>query len=157
LLLAEYVGQPDQQYKLATTYYDGDFVPQNYAEAIKWYRKAANQRFAAVQHSLGLMFDKGEGVQRDYTKAVIWYRKAAEQGVVSAQFDLGNKYAVGKGIPQNFIEAYVWYSLAAASGHQKSLKQRDHFARKLSREEIIEAQRRAMELFEGIQQKKTGK
>ena len=51
-------------------------------------------------------------------------------------------------------EAYVWYSL---SGHQKSLKQRDHFARKLSREEIIEAQRRAMELFEGIQQNKAEK
>jgi hypothetical protein len=37
----------------------------------------------------------------------------------------------------------------------KTLKQCDHFARKLSREEIIEAQRRAMELFESIQQEKT--
>ena len=151
-LLAEYVGLPNQQYKLASIYYDGSFVSQNYAEAIKWYRKAAEQDFAAAQHRLGVMFDRGEGVPQNYTKAVLWYRKAAEQGVVSAQFDLGNKYAVGKGIPQNYTEAYVWYSLAAASGHQKSLKQRDHFARKLSREEIIEAQRRAMELFELIQQ-----
>lgn len=157
LLLAEYVGQAEQQYKLATAYYDGDSVPQNYAEAIKWYRKAADQGYSAAQYSLGVMFDRGEGVPQNYEKAVTWYRKAAEQGAVSAQFDLGNKYANGQGVPQTYAEAYVWYSLAAASGHQKSLEQRDQFASKLSREEIIEAQRRALELFAVIQQVKTEK
>ena len=40
----------------------GKGVPQDYAEAAKWYRLAADQGFAKAQNSLGAQYATGEGV-----------------------------------------------------------------------------------------------
>lgn len=153
-LLAEYVGLPEHEHALARAYYEGKGVPRDYAQAAKWFLKAANQGLAQSQHQLAIMYGRGEGVDRDHVKAVTWHRKAAQQGYVPAQFELGNKYASGKGIPQNYADAYIWYSLAAASGHETALKQRDKYARKLTHEEIMAAQKRSASLFAAMQQAK---
>ena len=55
----------------------------DYAEAVKCYRKAAEQGDAAAQYNLGVIYYNGEGVTQDYAEAVKWYRKAAEQGYAS--------------------------------------------------------------------------
>jgi len=47
-------------------------------EAVKWYRKAAEQGDADAQFNLGVRYDAGQGVQQDMAAA--WLRKAAEQG-----------------------------------------------------------------------------
>ncbi len=154
-LLAEWVGLADEQHTLATVYYKGDGVTQDYAEALRWYRKAAEQGHADSQYQLAVMYDKGEGEPRDYAEAVKWYRHLADQGLVSAQYHLGTKYAEGLGVPQNYAEAYVWFSLSAASGYKEAIDKRDTYAAKLSREEISVAQQRAASLFEEIQQRKT--
>ena len=52
----------------------------DYAEAVKWYRKAAEQGHARAQYSLGFMYYNGRGVPQDYAEAMKWYRKAADQG-----------------------------------------------------------------------------
>ena len=52
----------------------------NYTEAVKWYRKAADQGDAIAQYQLGRCYYNGEGVQQDYAEAIKLYRKAAEQG-----------------------------------------------------------------------------
>ena len=62
-------------------YAGGIGVPENNAEAFKWFRKAAEQGHAKAQYNLGLMYDKGQGVPQDYAEAVKWYRLAAEQGL----------------------------------------------------------------------------
>ena len=67
-------------------------MPQDYAEAVKWYRKAADQGDAAAQFNLGVMYATGQGVPQDYAEAVKWYRKAAEQGHAGAQYNLGVMY-----------------------------------------------------------------
>jgi uncharacterized protein len=61
-------------------YKNGNGVVQDYAEAVKWYRLAAEQGYADAQYNLGLMYDYGNGVVQDYAEAVKWYRLAAEQG-----------------------------------------------------------------------------
>lgn len=155
-LLAEWVGTPQEQYKLGNVYYRGEGVQKDYMQALKWYRMAADQDLADAQYMMGLMYDHGEGVPQDFLAAVDWYRKAAEQGNVPAQFELGNKYAKGEGVPQNFAEAYVWFSLAAAAGHEKAPAARDAYAGKLSREELIAAQQRATEIFKSAQEDKSG-
>ena len=71
-------------------------VPQDYEEAVKWYRLAAEQGYANAQYNLGLMYDNGEGVPQDYAEAVKWYRLAAEQGMLHAQYNLGVMYDNGK-------------------------------------------------------------
>ena len=58
-------------------YAEGKGVPQNHAEAVKWYRKAAEQDDARAQYSLGFMYDLGRGVPQDDTEALKWYVLAA--------------------------------------------------------------------------------
>ena len=48
-------------------------------EAVKWYRKAAEQDHAQAQVNLGVCYANGQGVAKDDVEAVKWYRKAAEQ------------------------------------------------------------------------------
>jgi hypothetical protein len=76
-------------------YYKGNGVPQNYAEALKWFRLAATQGHAKAQSNLGVMYDEGQGVPEDDAGALKWYRLAAAQGNASAQFLLvGNAYHI---------------------------------------------------------------
>jgi TPR repeat protein len=53
-------------------YYKGEGVTRDYAEAAKWYRKAANQGDADAQTILGSMYGEGKGVP-------MWYSLAAAQ------------------------------------------------------------------------------
>lgn len=91
-------------------------VDQDDAQAVAWYRKAAEQGYARAQNSLGLMYANGRGVEQDDTQAVAWYRKAAEQGDAVAQLNLGLMYADGRGVEQDDNQALVWYRKAAEQG-----------------------------------------
>jgi TPR repeat protein len=73
-------------------------VMQDYVEAVKWFRKAADQGNADAQAALGGIYGAGQGARQDYAEAVKWLRKAAEQGNVDAQKNLGVAYALGKGV-----------------------------------------------------------
>lgn len=109
-------GDAMAQAMLAQLYADGKGVPQDYAEAARWYRLAANQGHAEAQNNLGLMYNNGEGAPRDNAEAVKWYRLAADQGAASAQNNLGRMYYHGEGVPQDYAEAARWYRLAADQG-----------------------------------------
>ena len=61
-------------------YAQGKGVPQDYSEAVFWYRKAAEQGFATGQDGLGYAYSHGKGVPQNYAEAARWYRKAAKQG-----------------------------------------------------------------------------
>jgi len=70
-------GSPVAQSNLGLMYYNGKTVPQNYAEATKWFRKAADQGDADSQYSLGLMYAIGKGVPQDYVLAYMWLNLAS--------------------------------------------------------------------------------
>ena len=91
-------------------------MPQDIAEAERWWREAAEQGDAEAQSNLGNLYDMGEGVPQDFAEAMKWYRKAAEQGDVHALNNLGLMYYESRGIPQDGIEAYKWIFLAVAQG-----------------------------------------
>ena len=127
-------------------YRDGHGVPQNYAEALKWFRKAANQGYDNAQLDLGFLYAHGDGVPQDYIEAAKWYRKAAEQGNAGGQGDLGFLYAHGDGVPQDYVQAYLWLNLAVPQFTDKkdrdiAVKGRDWVASKMTRSQIAEAQR----------------
>ena len=86
---------------------------KNYAEAIKWFRKVAEQGHTDAQVWIGYYYEKGQGVQQDYAEAVKWYRKAAEQGNATGQCNLGYCYSFGKGVQQDYTESVKWYRKAA--------------------------------------------
>jgi TPR repeat protein len=91
---------------------------QDYAEAAKWYRQAADQGHPRARYNLGFLYAKGQGVPQDYAEAAKWYRQAADQGVPRAQNNLGDLYENGQGVPQDYAEAIKWYRLAAKGGNR---------------------------------------
>ena len=56
-------GDAVAQFNLGVMYGRGEGVPEDDAEAVKWYRKAAEQGLASTQFELGVMYYMGEGVQ----------------------------------------------------------------------------------------------
>jgi uncharacterized protein len=79
-----------------------------------------------------------------------WYRKAADQRDARAQNNLGLAYANGRGVSQDYIEAYKWFNGAAAIASHKDVRERamkhqDAVAKKMTPEQIAEAQKRASE------------
>ena len=102
-------------------YSAGFGVPQDDAEAVRWYRLAAEQGDASGQYTLGGRYADGRGVLKDDAEAVRWYRLAADQGSALAQFELGIMYANGEGVLKDDEEAVRWFRLAAERNLQ-SLK-----------------------------------
>jgi uncharacterized protein len=68
------------QYNLGVMYDDGQGVPQDYAVAVSWYRKAAEQGDADAQVNLGVLYGMGQGVPQDYVIAHMWFSLAVTGG-----------------------------------------------------------------------------
>ncbi|MEO2044883.1 MAG: hypothetical protein ABGX43_09805, partial [Nitrospinaceae bacterium] len=94
-------GTPEAQINLGMMFESGQGVPQDYKEAIRWYRLAADRGHikaqkklnlllkksaeAQINLGLGIMFESGQGVPQDYNEAIRWYRLAADLGLIKAQ------------------------------------------------------------------------
>ncbi len=121
LLSKAQAGDTLAQHDLAYRYKMGTGVPQDYAEAGKWYRKAAEQGDADSQLNLGMMYQNGFGVQKDQREAAKWYESAAEQGNAVAEFFLGGIYERGEGVTRDYQRAAQWYEKAADQGDTGSM------------------------------------
>ena len=124
-------------------------MPQDYAQAVAWYRKAADQGNASAQYNLGNAYGLGQGVPQDYAQAAAWYRKAAEQGHADAQFNLGAAYGIGEGVPEDYVESHKWLNLAASRASAEKQKQfvetRDGVAQLMTPAQLAEAEKLANE------------
>lgn len=87
---------------------------KNYAEAVKWYHKAAEQGLAEAQFNLGYCYDLGIGLTQDEAISLKWYRKAAEQKFAIAQYKLGIRYSLG--LTRRKTECVKWLHTAAEQG-----------------------------------------
>ena len=74
-------------------YADGEGVPENDVEAVRWYRLAAEQGLALAQYNLGVMYADGEGVPENDVEAYVWFSVAAAQGHETAR---GNRDIVSE-------------------------------------------------------------
>ena len=54
--------------------------PQDYREAERWFRLAAEQGEATAQVNLGLLYANGYGVAQSYVQAYRWWSRAGAQG-----------------------------------------------------------------------------
>src|SRR5437016_7075537 len=107
-------GDVESQTELGVAFHLGKFgLAKNGEEAVRWYRKAAEQNYSGAQFNLGYCYFNGEGVEKNEAEAVKWYRRAADQNFAEAKFELGACYATGKGAPQDMVEAVQWYRKAA--------------------------------------------
>ena len=138
-------GNAVAQNNLGLMYHNGWGVPQDYKEAVYWYRLAAEQEHAKAQYNLGVMYNNGNGVPQDYEEAVRCYQLAAEQGHSKAQGNLGVMYAFGNGVIKDYVYAHMWGNIASMNGNDLGALLRDDFAEKMTSSQIEEAQRLARE------------
>lgn len=110
-------GDTRAQYELAYDYeYGGPGIKQDYGEAARWYRRAAEAGYSPAQNALGALYRAGLGVRRDYGEAAKWYRKAADQDNPGAQANLAQLYLLGQGVPHDDGQAIEWLHKATAQG-----------------------------------------
>lgn len=70
-------GDPQAQTYVGEIFEKGLGIQPDYDAAAQWYRKAAEQDYAAAMINLGFLYEKGLGVERDPVAALNWYRKAS--------------------------------------------------------------------------------
>ena len=123
---------------------------RDFVAGAEWYRKAAGQNHSLAQFNLGVMYARGQGVPRDDAQSALWMRRAAEAGDAGAQFNLGircHRQSINPpldGVSESKIESYKWLHLAAEQGYIGSITSREHITFGMSREEVVEARRRAV-------------
>ena len=78
------------QFNLGLLYYDGKGVPQDFAEAARWFLKSADHGYVSAERNLGNMYAVGKGVKLDYVQAYKWLSLCASTGEekCAAQRDL---------------------------------------------------------------------
>lgn len=118
---------------------------QDYVEAAKWWRKAAEQGDVNAQYFLAHMYMSGRGVPQDFGEAAQRFRPLAEQGISNAQYFLGIMYLDGRGVLQDDVMAHMWFNIAATLGTKEAVGMRNSVAENLTPEQIAEAQRLARE------------
>jgi hypothetical protein len=113
LRAAAHTGDKTAQNRLGDFYRDVQHDPE---KALAWYRRSAEQGFAAAQTNIGHLYYSGEGVSRDYKQAMDWFISAAAQGFAPAQFNIGNLYGEGAGVTKDYVQARHWWRKAADQG-----------------------------------------
>lgn len=93
----------ESQFKLGLRFANGEGVPKNSIEAVKWFRMAAEQGHANSQFKLAMHYANGEGVPKDGAESLRWIERAAQQGHTAAQKFLQRK--------PGFLSAFLsWFS-----------------------------------------------
>ena len=112
------------QFYLGFLYNAGQGVPQDYTQAVFWWRKAADQGDPEAMYNLGAMYSTGKGVPQDYVEGHKWRNLAAARASTA---DDQKKYAETRDAlakdmtPQQIAEAQKHASewLAAFEKRQK--------------------------------------
>ena len=73
-------GEVRAYYWLGRLYATGAGLPQNYDQALKWYREGAAHGDPSALYALGDAYQKGQGVASDTTQALLWYMLSARGG-----------------------------------------------------------------------------
>lgn len=113
-------GHVGAQFNLGVLYARGRGVAQDFSQAARWYRLAAERGHSLAQCNLGVLYEEGTGVSQNDAEASRWYRLAAEQGNAGGQNNLGRMYEEGRGVPRDFREAGIWYQKAAVQGNSQA-------------------------------------
>lgn len=130
-------------YYMGMIYHFGLGTLQNRAEAVRWYKLAADKGLANAQYNLGLVSCPGTLCTQELaSEAAFWYKRAAKQGFAEAQHRLGLLYGRGLGVPKDDVAASMWLSLAAARGCPEAGLAQEAITARLNPEQLREVQER---------------
>jgi TPR repeat protein len=106
-------GDAEAAVRLAGVYWNGEGVPKNKDESLRWYRRAAELGSVSAQAGMGRQYYSGDGVPKDLGEALRWLRMAADRGDLPSATLLGWMYSHGEGTPLNGAEALRYLQGAA--------------------------------------------
>lgn len=112
-------GDSQSQMALARRYRNGDGVPQDYAEALRWAHPVADRGDANAQDFVGWMYFTGQGVKRSPEIAAGYFKAAAGKSPTAA-WNLGQCYFAAQGVDQDVPKALEVWKKAASMGHGRS-------------------------------------
>ena len=151
-------GIPAAQNNLGSMYYQGRGVQQDFQQAVKYFRLAADQSVAEAFRKLGAYQEGRLGrkfpiLAGKASPTIETHREGLTYAVALAQASLGEMYAQGRGVRRDYIQAHKWYNIAAATHssdtlRKQSAKASDKLAKRMTPDQIAEAQRMAREWLE---------
>ena len=109
LLKAASQGDVHAMAELGERYEEGDGVQQDIAQAIRWYRLAA-------EHGDKDAYERAEELEEHLEEIELW-KLAAEQGDAEAMYKLGDAYDYGMYVKHDLEQAIHWYQLAEEHGY----------------------------------------
>lgn len=113
-------GDPDASFWLGSSYMNGEGVTCNYTEAIKWLKKAADNKMPLAYNQLGHCYYRLE----NYQEAIVWYKKAVDDMYFYSNRTLSNTTCCLLGSCyyhlKNYQEAIIWLKKAIENGDTDS-------------------------------------
>ena len=113
-------GDLEAQLTLGKMYAEGKIVSKDYAESMRWYKKAAEQNDETAIFSIASLYAQGgPNVETDYSLAVKWFKKLADKGNEAAVLGIAGLYMNGgPNLTQDYRVALTWYEKAAYDGNK---------------------------------------
>ena len=81
--------------------------------------------------------------KKNIPEALQFLIKDAKDGIDEAQNKLGEVYSQGLGLPQSYLDAHMWFNLSGSQGNRGAIRNRNRMERKMSPEQIVQAQEMA--------------
>jgi TPR repeat protein len=105
----------DAQFMAGLAFDHGEDVPVYKAEAVRYYKLAADHGHVPAQHLYGaILLD-----QSNFALAFQYFKSAADGGWAASQVCLGLALMSGAGVIQNKVEAVRYFRMAADQGHHE--------------------------------------
>lgn len=102
------------QLRLARLYDAGTYAGKDTDEALRWYRRAADNLVVEAMLRLADVHLPMNGAQSpESAEGVRWLQKAAQLGSPEAETWLGVLYARGQAVPRDYAEARTWFLRSA--------------------------------------------
>lgn len=106
---------------LGQLYESRDVSSPNYNEALRLYRKSANQGNTYAICNIGVYYHFGVCVEQSDSLAFVHYKKSADAGNPCGMRFIGICYMDGIAVKQNADKAWWWYRKAAKNGDTESI------------------------------------
>jgi TonB family protein len=97
---------------------------QDYENALRWYRRAAELGNALAMRNIGDMYYAGKGVPTSSVQSLDWWLKGARAGNAQAMLNVSIAYDPDLSSPVNkrSVEAFSWALKAAELGHGSAMR-----------------------------------
>lgn len=121
-------GDPEMQVKLGNAYFGGEGITENHTEALKWYRKAAEQEYDGDYYlSLGMIYQYE--MDNKENEAIKWYKKYADYLYKSGyEFSMAEAFLKVLGIVYDPRTKETTYLNSSASDKEPQTEQPHSFS-----------------------------